>query len=36
MKQPEEFCIFGLVRFNELTVWIYGYRENRLSILHLS
>lgn len=35
MKQPEEFCIFGLVRFNELFVWIYSYRENHLSMLHL-
>lgn len=36
MKQPEGAELFGLFRFNELFVWIYSYRENHLSILHLS
>lgn len=36
MKQPEGAELFGLFCFNELTVWIYSYRENRLSILHLN
>jgi|GEM_PF-1594895 hypothetical protein len=32
MNQPEEFYTFGLVRFNELIVWIDSYCEDRLLI----